>query len=260
MATDVACWAGEFAYRHLGSIATVDWVLRQLDRLHIDEAWVGSLPAVVARDPRPCDEALGHALTAHADRLRFVPTVQPSQARWEEDVRDAAERRAPAIRVYPQFHGLDAGGGEMLDLAAVAAQAGLIVQLTVRLEDIRQRSAPDPGIELPAAAVRRLVRTIPQVRVLVSHAGREFIEEVHFGLTADEARRVLWEVSWIWGPPEDHLALLLETIGVERFAFGTGMPLRIPDAAMAKIDLLEIEEEGRESLMGGNLKRWKAPE
>ena len=155
-----------------------------------------------------------------------------------------------------KFLGSDPSGGEICDVAAVAAGAGLIVQLTVRLEDIRQRSAPDPGIELPAAAVRRLVRTVPHTRVLVTHAGREFIEEVHFGLTPEEARRVLWEVSWIWGPPEDHLALLLETIGIERFTFGTGMPLRIPDAAMAKVDLLEIDEGGRERLMGKNLEEW----
>jgi len=256
MVTDVACWVGEFAYRHLGELATVDWVLHQMDRLHIDEAWVGSLPAVVVRDPRPCDEALKHALAGHADRLRFVPTVQPCQARWEEDVRHAAERGAPAIRVYPHFHGLDPGGSQVRDVVTLAAEAGLPVQLTVRLEDMRQRSAPDPGIEVAAAAVRRLVRSVPHGRVLVTHAGREFIEEVHFGLTRDEARRVLWEVSWIWGPPEDHLALLMETIGVERFTFGTGMPLRIPDAAMAKVDLLEIDEGGRERLLGKNLAEW----
>jgi hypothetical protein len=36
---------------------------------------------------------------------------------------------------------------------------------------------------------------------------------VHWGLTPEERRLVWWDISWIWGPPEDHLALLLETIG-----------------------------------------------
>ena len=34
------------------------------------------------------------------------------------------------------------------------------------------------------------------------------IEEVHWGLTPAEQMRVLWDISWIWGPPEDHLAKL----------------------------------------------------
>ena len=32
----------------------------------------------------------------------------------------------------------------------------------------------------------------------------------------------------VWGPPEDHLATVLRTVGVERFLFGTGQPLRLP--------------------------------
>ena len=53
------------------------------------------------------------------------------------------------------------------------------------------------------------------------------IEEVHWGLTPDEQRRVFWDISWIWGPPEDHLAKLFRTIGSKRFVFGTQWPLRL---------------------------------
>ena len=62
---------------------------------------------------------------------------------------------------------------------------------------------------------------------------------MHFGSTPAEAERILWDICWIWGPPEDHLALLLKTVGPERFTFGTGMPLRIPENSVAKLDLLE---------------------
>ncbi|MGH7645875.1 MAG: hypothetical protein ACREMR_09850, partial [Gemmatimonadales bacterium] len=58
--------------------------------------------------------------------------------------------------------------------------------------------------------------------------------------------------SWVWGPPEDHLETLVRTIGVERFVFGTGQPLRIPETSVAKLDLLDLGPEQRAAIEAGN--------
>jgi predicted TIM-barrel fold metal-dependent hydrolase len=92
------------------------------------------------------------------------------------------------------------------------------------------------------------------VRLLVTHADRGFIEEVHFGSTPEEARRIWWDISWIWGPPEDHLAMLLQTVGVARFVFGTGQPLRLPETSVAKLDLLDLARTAREQIESDNLR------
>ena len=96
--------------------------------------------------------------------------------------------------------------------------------------------------------MRTLIRADRDVRLLVTHADRAFIEEVHFGSAPDEAARIWWDISWIWGPPEDHLETLLETVGVERFVFGTGLPLRLPEIAIAKLDLLDLARDRREAI------------
>ena len=54
-----------------------------------------------------------------------------------------------------------------------------------------------------------------------------------------EAGRIRWDVSWIWGPPEDHLAQLFRTVGRERFVLGTHFPLRLPEAALTKLELTQ---------------------
>ena len=133
----------------------------------------------------------------------------------------------------------------MTRLVAAAAEAGLPLLLAVRLEDGRQRHPKDTAPELTAAAVRTLIRVDPRARLLVTHAERSFMEEVHFGSTPDEAGRLWWDISWVWGPPEDHLQLLLKTIGPDRFVFGTGQPLRLPENAVAKLDLLDLAPESR---------------
>jgi predicted TIM-barrel fold metal-dependent hydrolase len=78
---------------------------------------------------------------------------------------------------------------------------------------------------------------------------------VHFGSTPEEAARIWWDISWIWGPPEDHLETLLRTIGIERFVFGTGQPLRLPEAAVAKLDLLDITADQRERIECTNVRQ-----
>jgi predicted TIM-barrel fold metal-dependent hydrolase len=49
------------------------------------------------------------------------------------------------------------------------------------------------------------------------------------------------------------LQQLLGTVGVDRFVFGTGQPLRLPDAAFAKLDLLDLSVEDRDRIAAANL-------
>jgi predicted TIM-barrel fold metal-dependent hydrolase len=94
------------------------------------------------------------------------------------------------------------------------------------------------------------------LRLVVTHAEREFVEQVHFGATPEEAARILWDITWIWGPPEDHLATLLTTVGSNRFAFGTGMPLRLGESSIAKLDLLDLSPAVRARIESENVRAF----
>lgn len=252
---DVSAFIGAYPFRRLPG-ADPDALLAAMDRLEIAEAWVGDLAAPWHRDPRDANRALVARLAGTAERLRPVPALHPGLPRWERDLAEAGDAGAPAVRVYPGQQGLDPAGSAVGEAVVAAGERGLPVVLTVRFEDGRQRHPLDAAPDLPAAAVRRLARLAPSARLLVTHADRAFVEEVHFGLTPDEAGRVLWEFSWIWGPPADDLAHVLETVGDRRFTFGTGMPLRIGEGAVAKLDLLGAPAAVRSLLVEGNLRAW----
>jgi hypothetical protein len=64
---------------------------------------------------------------------------------------------------------------------------------------------------------------------------------VHWGLTPEERSRLWWDISWIWGPPEDDLAHLLRTIGADRFVYGSAWPLRLEQTPRANLELLPDE-------------------
>jgi len=125
-----------------------------------------------------------------------------------------------------------------------SGESGLPLVLTVRFEDLRQRHPLDVAGDLSAAAIRSLARAGDAVRLVITAAGREMIEEVHWGLTPEEQQRVLWDIAWIWGPPEDHLAKLFRTVGADRFVFGSQWPLRLVQTPRANLDLLPDDLRG----------------
>lgn len=250
MRTDVNAFLGSYPFRRVPGTSP-EALLAALDRTGIDEAWVSHLPGIFWRDPAAGNAWLVDTARRHP-RLRPVPAVHPDIAGWEIAVRSAADAGAPAVRCDPTFYGIAPAGPSIRALAAVCGRAGVALMLAVRLEDGRQRHPNDHAAELPAAAVRALVRADSAVRIIVTHADRPFIEEVHFGSTPEEARRLWWDISWIWGPPEDHLETLLGTVGPARFVFGTGQPLRIPENAVTKLDLLDLAPADRAAVETGN--------
>ncbi len=252
MRIDCNAFLGAYPWRKVPGTSP-DALVQALERTKIDFAWVTHLPSLFWRDPTEGNAWL-YETARKEKRLKPVPTVHPGLAQWEQVIADAADAQAPAVRCDPLYLGLEPAGGEMRVLMAACGAARIPLMLAVRLEDGRQRHPNDRVPELAAAAVRALIRSDADVRLLVTHADRAFIEEVHFGSTPEEARRIWWDICWIWGPPEDHLATLLDTIGAERFVFGTGQPLRLPENSIAKLDLLDMSPDKREAIESKNVR------
>jgi uncharacterized protein len=252
MRIDINSFVGAYPFRRVPG-TSADALLRSLDRAAIDQAWISHLPSVFWREPAAGNSWLYETADRH-DRFRPVPAVHPGLPGWEQELAEAGKAGASAIRCDPTYYGLDPLGSELRSLARACAAAGLPLMLAVRLEDGRQRHPNDRAPELPPSAVRSLVRSDLSIKLVVTHADRAFVEEVHFGSTPDESVRIWWDICWVWGPPEDHLQTLLRTIGAERFLFGTGQPLRIPETSVAKLDLLELTAEQRGAIESENAK------
>ncbi len=251
---DVNCFVGAYPYRNIGAHDAAA-LLAAMRRVGIDRAWVSHLPSMYWRDPHAGNSTL-FGIQADHPELRAVPAIHPGLPGWAQALGDAARASAVAVRCDPTCYGIDPAGVAWQALAHGCVEHNLPLLTAVRMEDVRQRHPNDHAADVPAWAVRRLIREVPQLRMIVTHADRDFVEQVHFGLTPDESRRILWDICWIWGPPEDQLSLLLETIGTDRFTFGTALPMRLPDVAIARIELLEGDDTVRAQIRSGNLERF----
>ena len=254
MRTDVNAFLGRYPFRRAPG-GSPQAVIEGMDRTGIAEAWISNLSAIFWRDPTEGNAVLYQA-AEYQLRFKPVPAIHPGLANWPAVLQEAVDRKAPSLRSDPTYYALQPDGAEMRELAAACGAAGMPLLMAVRLEDGRQRHPNDVAAELPPSAVRALLRVHPGVRLIITHADRDFIEQVHFGSTPAEAARVLWDICWIWGPPEDHLQILLGTIGVERFTLGTGMPIRLPENVLAKLDLLDLSADDRTRLESGNLQAF----
>ncbi len=235
--TDVSAWIGSYPFRDLPH-PDADVLVRVLGRERIGQAWVGALPSAWHRDPAPANAWLHAQLAPHADVLLPSPTVRPDWPGWEASLDDAVSRGAPSVRAYPMQLGYGSASPALVQLAGACGARGLVLQLTVRFEDLRQRHPMDGAGDLTAGHIRTVVRADPRVHVVISGAGRDLIEETHWSLTPAEQQRCFWDWAWVWGPPEDHLEHLLHTIGGDRFVFGGYWPLRLVQAPLATFSLL----------------------
>lgn len=238
---DVNCWIGGYPFREVPH-PDPEILVKVLAREGIESAWVGYLPGAFHRDPAPANRTLYSALQAHAPTLLPAPIVRPDWPGWQEELRRAVDAGAVAIRAYPMQWGYGPGNPALAELAMACGEAGLILQLTVRFEDLRQRHAMDSAGDLSGAAVRALAR-LPQSRchLMVLGAGRDLIEEIHWGLTPAEQSRVWYDFGWVWGPPDDHFQHLVHTMGANRFVVGTMWPLRLTQQSRALVELLSAE-------------------
>ena len=240
MTTDVHTWIGGYPFRDVPH-PDPDILARVLEREGVSGAWVGHLPSAFWRDPSTGNDALFKSLEPWPGTFQPVPSVRPDWPRWEHAVRAAAARGAPALRAYPPQWGMRPEEPSMRELALACGELGLVLLLTTRFEDARQRHWMDTAGDLSGAAVRTLVRASERVHIVVCAAGRALIEEVHWGLTPAERARVWWDISWVWGPPEDDLAHLVRTCGAERFVYGSAWPLRLTQTPRANLALLPDE-------------------
>lgn len=235
---DVSAWVGAYPFREVPHPEPAI-LARVLEREGFTGAWVGHLPGAFHRDPNASNDVLLGSLEGLRDRLHPALMVRPDWPRWESTLQRAVSEGAPSVRAYPAQWGLGPQHPALAELALACGEMKVALHITVRFEDLRQRHPLDSAGDVSAALLRGIAR-LPesQCHLVVAGAGRDLIEETHWGLTPGEQSRVWYDFGWLWGPPEDHFAHLVRTIGPERLAWGSFWPLRLTQQCAALVELL----------------------
>jgi predicted TIM-barrel fold metal-dependent hydrolase len=220
-----------------------DETARLVDKLRehqITQAWAGSLDALLHRDIASVNARLVTECQQHGGGiLRPVGSVNPALPDWQEDLRRChEEHRMHAIRLHPNYHGYKLDVPECDELWRLAGQRRMIVQLVMKMEDVRTHH---PLMQVPTVdpqPLATLVQKHPRVRLIVMNNDGTLRGDVASQLSA--AGQVYFEISH--AEQIGALEKLVQQVPQERLLFGSHFPLFNLEAALFKF---------RESQLGG---------
>ena len=216
---------GRWPFRRL-PLDHEDKLANKLTSLGFTQAWACSFDALLHRDMR----AVNTRITKACVGTLFAPigAINPRLPDWQEDLRICGERhKMRGVRVYPNYHGYSLSSPEFLELLATAGKHGLLVQITVAMEDPRTQHPSvrvgDVDLAPLVGAMKRCPAANIQLLNFRPRAG-DISRLANPNLYFDTAR-----VDSTDGVPTLYKAAPQTTL------FGTHAPLLIPEAATIRV-------------------------
>ena len=219
----------------------------------VGQAWVGSLDGLLHRDLGGVNLRLAAACRSE-HRVELVPfgSVNPLLPDWQEDLRRAAEDyRMPGIRLHPNYHGYRLDDPAFARLLDLAAQRGLIVQLVVRMDDVRVQH---PLLRVPDVDTRplaELVKARPRLRLVVLN-GLATLRGPELGQLA-AVDHVWFDIAMKEGV--GGVAELLRAVPPGRVLFGSHLPLFPLESAVLKMQEVGLDDGRRQAVEHENARR-----
>ncbi|MFI6285473.1 amidohydrolase family protein [Streptomyces sp. NPDC051018] len=204
-------------------------LLRELDRLRIDSAYVTHTHAVYG-DPRDGNAALPDG----GGRLRPVPVLVPGPLGTEGP---AGVPPGGPVRLCPAEHRWSLTGTHSFALAARLAARRTTVLL---------------GLDSAGGdEIRRFADAEPELRIVLTDTGYRRLREL--AELMDVRHEVYLDTSTLGG----HLQVewFAERFGAHRVLFGTGAPVTDDAGPRYQLDTLELPDEDRALIAGGNALR-----
>lgn len=219
----------------------------------VGQAWVASLDGLFHRDVGAVNLRLAEACR-HERSPELVPfgCVNPMLPDWQEDLRRChEEHRMPGIRVHPNYHGYALGDPVFAELLDLAARRGLIVQLVVRVDDVRVQHPLMRVPDVDAKPLADLVKARPGLRLVLLNA---------FATVGGPTLKQLAAVDRVWFDIATKegvggVAELLKTVPLGRVLFGSHLPLFSLESAILKMRESVLDERQRRAIEGENAQR-----
>jgi len=250
---DINAYLGHWPFRRLRGNTAAELVAL-MDRKGISAAVVSSLDAILYKNCQAGNEDLAADVAAYPERLIPFATVNPTYAAWEEDVAHCQEVWGmKGLRIFPAYHGYTLRDDACAKLMAVARERDLPVALPLRMEDRRQQHWMDTAEDISPRDVGELVGRFPDVKFMVLNGIGDPVDWATF-----RDAQVLIDISRLSHlrlralPRDVSIPTLIDQLGADKLAFGTGIPISYPDPALLKVDILEADEGVKEQLCWRN--------
>ena len=251
MIIDTNAYLGSFAFRQLRH-NTAGQLLKLMDAKGIDKAMVSNPMAITYKNTQPANEELAAAVRGHADRLIPQAVINPFYAGWKDDLTICHDEFGiRGVRLYPKWHNYALADECCGELVSAAVQRKMVVSIPVRVTDARQRSWLVDVPDVPLAEIVDLIKAHPEGRFMILN-GLGFTRSPLGQKDNQLPANYCMEISRLSATLANELGQLVSLSDGGRVVFGTGMPMKYPDVALLKLDVLDASEEVMEKVCWKN--------
>jgi len=215
-------------------------LVAKLRQNQVTQAWAGSFDGLLHKDIAAVNSRLVAECKLHGGGLlRPAGSVNPMLPDWQEDLRRChQEHDMHAIRLHPNYHGYQLDSPECDELFSRAGKLGLVIQLALKMEDVRTHH---PLMLVPT------VDTQPLAALVARHPDVRLIVMNNYGTIRGDAAAKLATVGQVYfeishAEQVGALEKLIEQVPYERVLFGSHFPFFNLEATLLKF---------RESQLGG---------
>jgi predicted TIM-barrel fold metal-dependent hydrolase len=244
---DANAYAGDWPFRPLRHRSPAA-VQRALEGAGITRAVVSPLAAIFRQECTSANEEMMQGLRGRGEFFIPAPALNPAYPGWEDDLAAAIASGARGVRLFPNYHAYSLGDADARTAARRAADAGLVVFISLRMQDERHHHPRMMVPAVPPEEIGGLARAVPEAKV-VACMGRYAEAEALLA-----APNVWLDLSGVQGPV-GCVDLLAERFGAERLLMGSGAPLQYALPGVAKIHASELPQVERKKILGGNAAR-----
>jgi predicted TIM-barrel fold metal-dependent hydrolase len=240
-------------------------LLAKLRKHRVTQAWAGSYEGLLHKNVDMVNVRLAEECRTNGEGM-LLPfgTVNPALPDWEEDVRRCQEKYSmPGIRLYPSYHNYTLQSPAVARLMKLVQQRGLIVQVTVRMEDPRVHLPITRTPAVDVSGLAELLAPLPKLRVQLLNAfngtdplrgqvGRRLIEQTPVTFDCSHVEGQVGLGKLIAGDRESSRPPL----PVERIVFGSHAPFFPCESAVFKLMESPLDRAELEKIMHGNAERF----
>jgi predicted TIM-barrel fold metal-dependent hydrolase len=140
----------------------------------VGQAWTGTLDGLFHRDVGGANARLAEECQRCGLGL-LVPfgSVNPLLPDWHEDVRRCRQDfKMPGIRLHPNYHGYRLDDAVFAEVLQAAQRQGLIVQLVLRMDDVRVQHRLMQVADVDLAPLAKALAVVPRLPVVVLNVSR----------------------------------------------------------------------------------------
>jgi len=246
--TDCNAYLGQWPFRETRYTEPAS-LIELMDSMHITQACVTPVNGLFYKDVHRANLQLSEMIKEYRTRLLPFCVINPFYPGWKEDLQTCVDRLgAKAIALYPSLHNYSLQSPQCGELLTLLGSMHIPAALSERIEDERGEHWHFKIPNIKPDEIIRTVQNFPKTKFIIRDA---------FILNYEKLSGKNWLIDFSRTDITlSHANMKWVKKSIDRFTFGTQMPLKTPLPAIYKIEKSDMDAKLQKKIFSENLLKF----